>query len=110
MDHFRTMAIPDQLRPLVTEIEDALHPESIWLFGSRARGDYRPDSDWDLLVALPDHELGASTDPLLGWSFARRSGVPVTILMTTSSELREAWGAPNTLAYAVAKEGFRLER
>jgi len=24
--------------------------ESIWLFGSRINGTYRPDSDWDLLV------------------------------------------------------------
>lgn len=24
----------------------------LWLYGSRARGDYRPDSDWDLLVLL----------------------------------------------------------
>ena len=29
---------------------DALHPESVILFGSRARGDYREDSDIDLLV------------------------------------------------------------
>ena len=24
----------------------------LWLYGSRARGDARPDSDWDLLVLL----------------------------------------------------------
>ena len=24
----------------------------LWLYGSRARGDHRPDSDWDLLVLL----------------------------------------------------------
>jgi predicted nucleotidyltransferase len=25
---------------------------NLWLYGSRARGDYRPDSDWDLIVLL----------------------------------------------------------
>ena len=25
---------------------------SLWLYGSRARGDYRSDSDWDLIVLL----------------------------------------------------------
>ena len=31
-----------------------LRPRMIWLFGSRARGDAREDSDFDLLVVLPD--------------------------------------------------------
>jgi predicted nucleotidyltransferase len=31
-----------------------LHPRMIWLFGSRGRGDNRPDSDFDLLVVMPD--------------------------------------------------------
>ena len=31
-----------------------LRPRMIWLFGSRARGDGREDSDFDLLVVLPD--------------------------------------------------------
>jgi predicted nucleotidyltransferase len=31
-----------------------LRPRMIWLFGSRARGDGREDSDFDLLVVLPN--------------------------------------------------------
>ena len=31
-------------------VHDAIHPETVILFGSRARGDYGPDSDIDLLV------------------------------------------------------------
>ena len=45
------------------------------LFGSRARGDNRPDSDWDLLVLLPKDKLTMEdyaniTYPLteLGWN------------------------------------------
>ncbi len=32
----------------------SLRPRAVWLFGSRARGDAAPDSDFDLLVVLPD--------------------------------------------------------
>lgn len=31
------------------------------LFGSQARGDYREDSDWDVLILLDQHKL-SSTD------------------------------------------------
>ncbi|MBR4583714.1 MAG: nucleotidyltransferase domain-containing protein [Bacteroidales bacterium] len=30
---------------------------SLWLYGSRARGDVRPDSDYDLLILLDKDEL-----------------------------------------------------
>ena len=36
-------------------VYDAVRPESVILFGSRARGDYRPDSDIDLLIISDDH-------------------------------------------------------
>lgn len=35
----------------------AIDPDAeVILFGSRARGDHRPDSDWDLLVVTERHE------------------------------------------------------
>ena len=47
--------IPDTLaRPVAQAVYDAVHPISVFLFGSRARGDYRPDSDIDLLVVTAD--------------------------------------------------------
>lgn len=36
------------VRPVRNEISD------LYLFGSRARGDWRPDSDFDLLVIVPE--------------------------------------------------------
>lgn len=38
------------LDAVVAKIVEATDPSAIWLFGSRARGDARPDSDFDLLV------------------------------------------------------------
>ncbi len=38
----------------ITELGKRILPEgvSLWLYGSRARGDNRPDSDYDLLILL----------------------------------------------------------
>jgi predicted nucleotidyltransferase len=40
------------------------------LFGSQARGDARPDSDWDLLVLLDKPSLASSDDDFYGYPFA----------------------------------------
>jgi uncharacterized protein len=40
----------EALQGLVARLVSALDPQAIWLFGSRARGDHRPDSDFDLVV------------------------------------------------------------
>ena len=42
------------LAGIVERLIDAYDPERIYLFGSKARGDYGPDSDFDLLVVVPD--------------------------------------------------------
>src|SRR5947208_893556 len=38
------------LRQMVDALREAGQPERVILFGSRARGDARPDSDFDLLI------------------------------------------------------------
>ena len=42
------------LTEIVRRLVQAYQPESIYLFGSRARGDASQDSDYDLLVIVPD--------------------------------------------------------
>ena len=46
----------------------------LWLYGSRARGDHRADSDWDLLVLLnrpqnEDADFAAISYPLMELGF-----------------------------------------
>ncbi len=41
------------LAEIVRRLVELLRPDRIYLFGSRARGDAGPDSDYDLMVVVP---------------------------------------------------------
>jgi hypothetical protein len=47
----------ETLRQRREELRERFHVKSLWIFGSRARGDYRPDSDLDILVEF-DQPIG----------------------------------------------------
>lgn len=44
------------LQEAVERLVATLDPEQIYLFGSRARGDFREGSDYDLMVIVPDNK------------------------------------------------------
>jgi uncharacterized protein len=44
----------EALAAVVARLVEELDPQAIWLFGSRARGCHRPDSDFDLLVVAKE--------------------------------------------------------
>ena len=103
-----TRPAPAALATLLASVDERLHPVEIWLFGSRARGDDTPDSDWDLLAVLPDDCPDELTDPVVAWEIARESEVPTTLLAATRGELDAVWGIPNTVGFDLAREGVRL--
>jgi predicted nucleotidyltransferase len=42
------------LGEVVRRLSEVYHPLQIYLFGSAARGDAGPDSDYDIMVVVPD--------------------------------------------------------
>ena len=110
IDERPIIAVPQPLARLVASADSRLKPVQYWLFGSRARGNHRPDSDWDVLAVLPDEAPDSCLDPLVGWEIARESGTNSTLLTTRLSDLRSIWGCPNSLGYILATEGVRLAK
>jgi len=93
--------------PLLDRVLREWNPERIQLFGSRARGDANPDSDWDILVVVPEASLVAA-DPLVPWRLRRDSGVRADVVVYSSREFEAERNVPNTLAYEAASSGVAL--
>ena len=97
-----------ELATLLARISDAYDPVAVILFGSRARGDHGPDSDWDLKVVVRDDAPEALLDPGLGWSVQEGSGVHADVTCARLSELVADLDVANSAAREIARDGVRL--
>lgn len=92
-----------------TQLKQALgaHLRELWLFGSRARGEARPDSDYDLLV-LVDHDTTDLRDRILDVQveMLNRHDALVTTLLRTHKDWRRQQDYP--IAINIAREAVRL--
>ncbi|HVV88810.1 MAG TPA: nucleotidyltransferase domain-containing protein [Kofleriaceae bacterium] len=97
------------LRPLLDRIVARWHPGQVWLFGSRARGTADVDSDWDLLVVVPDDLARPGfDDPMTVWDVKHGAHVRSDVLLCRASEFAEDRTTHNTIAYDAAVEGVQI--
>ncbi len=61
------------LQELLERIVDFYDPDDIYIFGSRARGDFRQESDYDLAVIVPD----TASQETLGSSYKLKQGLSI---------------------------------
>lgn len=89
---------------IVRKIAEELHPRRIVLFGSRARGEARPDSDVDLMIehstTLSPASRAAEVYRLLG---LRKYGLDV--LVYTPEEIREGRTRRYAFINVIEREG-----
>lgn len=50
------------IQQIKSNVHDIDPQAEVWLYGSRARGDARPDSDWDILVLSPKSKLSVAEE------------------------------------------------
>ncbi len=96
------------LRAMVNRLVKAFQPQAIYLFGSMARGQAGPDSDYDLMVIVPN-----SSEPKYRRAQrAQRALWGLTagadVLVLTSEEFREASSVVCSLPATVLREGKEL--
>ncbi len=83
----------------------ALHAERIYLFGSRARGDVGPDSDYDLLAVVPESDLTLHRRDVLAFRALCGVGAAKDVLVWTREEFESRSRAATSLPATVPREG-----
>jgi predicted nucleotidyltransferase len=93
---------------LVDLARERVSAKQVWLFGSRARGDARADSDWDIFLILPDEAPERDLDPATTWRIGRDAGLVADVVADREEDVHAAVDLVNTLAFVVPREGVRL--
>ena len=110
--HGSLVPVPSPCDPLLSEIVrrlvDAYRPERIYLFGSTARGDAGPDSDYDLMIVLPDDAPVDKKDPGIGYTAVE--GLPRSgdFLIWTHRSFDSRLHLKASLPSTVLREGMLL--
>ncbi len=96
------------LREIVRRLADAYSPVRIYLFGSKARGDYGPDSDYDLLVVVPDDAPPERRRSRLAYQSLWGTGEAADVLVCTDSWFNSRASVVTSLPATVVGEGKLL--
>lgn len=100
----------DAILDMIWTTVRATEPDAeIILYGSRARGDARKDSDWDIIVILnkppmPHQERYTIANEL--WNKGFDMGEEINTLVYTIDQWRNA--PPSLFKYNVREEGIKL--
>jgi excisionase family DNA binding protein len=102
--------IASELRRVVSAIVTSVQPDGVILFGSRARGDFRADSDFDLAVLAPDGVVRRRVAMRAYESLAAVAdrSVAVDIVVLTPSIISAERDLTGSIVRAVSREGVFL--
>ena len=96
------------LAEIVRRLIEAFQPERIYLFGSRARGDAGPDSDYDLMVVVPDDASAERKQSRLAYKALRGTSVAADVLVCTHTYFEARRHLKASLPGTILREGRLL--
>lgn len=94
------------LSEIVRRLANAYEPERIYLFGSKARGDAGPDSDYDLVVIVPDDAPDERLRYEIACAALRGTGIAADVIVWRKTPFdRRAARVVASLPATVLREG-----
>ena len=109
MNESTIFATPTAGDPVLAEVLGRLvaayRPECVYLFGSVARGDAGPDSDYDLLVVVPDDAPPERRRSRLAYEVLRGTGTAADVIVCTRSYFEQRRLLKASLPGTVLREG-----
>jgi predicted nucleotidyltransferase len=96
------------LAEIVRRMVEVYRPERIYLFGSTARGDAGPDSDYDLMIIVPDDGPASLKNPDAG--YRAMEGLPRSgdFLVWSRGDLDKRLHLRASLPATIVREGKLL--
>lgn len=96
------------LLEIVRRLVEAYQPQRIYLFGSKARGDAGPDSDYDLLVVVPDDAPPERRRSRLGYERLWGVSTAADVVVWTAADFDSRMHLRASLPATVLREGTLL--
>lgn len=106
-----SIPIDPRISAIASGISAAIPEAQVRLFGSRAKGTSRPDSDVDLLITVPDQWLAAHDRVrVLGdlWRQYSSHRLPLDLLLYTETEVSQRQQCRSAVTSLAYQEGILL--
>lgn len=97
-----------RLAEVVRRLRDAYRPLRIYLFGSVARGDSGPDSDFDVCVVVPDDASRERRDSKLGYRALGGLGIATDVVVWTLEDFERPLHLKASFPSTILREGMLL--
>ena len=94
------------LREIVRRLIEAYQPERVYLFGSKARGDWGGDSDFDLMLVVSDH--APSERRRVAYQVLRGTATAADVLVWTRQAFDGRLHLQASLPHTIVSEGKLL--
>ncbi len=93
------------LSALVARLVESLDPDAIYLFGSRARGDATPYSDFDLFLITPSDGERGEVDPASAYAPLLGLGIACDVVPCPRQDFERERREKTGICRAIDREG-----